>query len=156
MNGLDYIEAHLGYRYVITGTSLSYDAQKSDTAAFSLTIQNTGFAPSYRCFDGTMILHDTATGIRISIPVSLDVRTIKAGGKSTFTFPLAVRALPEGTYEMSFCLTDPYTKRAIRFANDTAKEDGLVPTGTLIILPTSDGAAWEDFWKALPSLFFGS
>ncbi len=156
MNGLDYIEAHLGYRYVITDSSLFYDAHKGDPAVFSLTIQNTGFAPSYRCFEGKITLCDTAVGIRISVPVSLDVRTIKAGGESTFTFPLAVRALPEGTYEMAFGLTDPYTERAVLFANDTVGEDELVPVGTLMVLPTSDGAAWEDFWETLPSLFFGS
>ena len=153
MNGLDYIEAHLGYRYVIADSGFTYDAMKSDDASFSITIENTGFAPSYRDFDGMITLQDTATDILISIPVEMDVRTIQAESKTSFAFSLAVRALPEGTYEISFGLTDPYTGCAIQFANDTADENGLVPLGTLTVLPTSECAAWDDFLKALFTYF---
>jgi len=153
MNGLEYIEAHLGYRYVVTDSTLSYNALKSDTATFSLTIRNTGFAPSYRCFDGTLTLRENNTGILISLPVNLDVRTIKAGSETIFTFPLVVRSLPEGDYELFFGLTDPYTKRSIQFANREITEDQLVPLGSLTVLPTSDGAAWDAF---LEVLFSGS
>ncbi len=151
MNGLDYIEAHLGYRYVITNSGLSYDAMKNEEATFSITIQNTGFAPSYRNFDGLITLRNTAAGFLISIPVEMDVRTIQSGSEAAFTFSLAVRALPEGTYEISFGLTDPYTGRSIQFANDTADENDLVPVGMLTVLPAAKGAAWNDFLKALPA-----
>ena len=155
MNGLDYIEAHLGYRYVITNSELTYNAMKSDDASFSITIENAGFAPSYRNFDGMLMLRDIATDILISIPVEMDVRTIQADSKTSFAFSLDVRALPEGIYEISFGLTDPYTGRAIQFANDTINENALVPLGTLTVLPTSKGAALDDFLKTLFT-FFGA
>lgn len=153
MNGLDYIDAHLGYRYVITDSNLSYNAMKNEDAAFCVTIQNTGFAPSYRKFNASIALQDIATGILISIPVEMDIRTVQAGSSTSFTFPLAVRALPEGTYEVSFGLTDPYTGQTIQFANDTAAENGMVPLGNLTVLPTSRGVAWKDFLRFLPKLF---
>ncbi len=154
MNGLDYIEAHLGYRYVITNSDLTFDPFKSDKAVLTFAIQNNGFAPSYRKFDAEVTLRNTDTDVRITIPVEMDVRTLKADSSAVFTYLLDIRALLEGKYEIFFGLTDPYTGHAILFANDTAEENGMTPLGTLHILSTSQGTAWETFIKSLPTLFF--
>ncbi len=153
MNGLDYIEAHLGYRFTITKTELSYDAMKSDCASLTITIQNTGFAPSYRNFDAKISLLASSSGVLISLPAQMDVRTIKAGQEASFTFPLAVRSLPEDSYEMSFGLTDPYTGQPIQFANAATKQNGQVPLGTLTLPATSKGAAYGIFLETLLAYF---
>ena len=44
--GYDYIGAHLGYRYEISGTAFSYK-MFGQTAKLTLSVKNTGFAPAY-------------------------------------------------------------------------------------------------------------
>ncbi len=152
MNGLDYISAHLGYRYFISESSCAYDALNSPEAAFTLTIQNRGFAPAYRNFNAVLSLRHRDTKVLISVPLEMDIRTIPAGGEAKFTFPLDVRALPEGIYDVFFTLTDPYTERKIQFANVSAEADGALKLGNITVAPTANGAAFGEFLKALPSL----
>jgi len=152
MNGLDYITAHLCYRFVVTDSSFSYDALKSDTASYTFTLQNTGFAPSYRNFDGKLTLCQAETNIEISIPLELDTRTIMAGSAAAFTYALDVRSLPAGIYEAFFILTDPYTGRTIQLANKGIETDGSMALGSFIVESTENGAAWKAFLEALPSL----
>lgn len=59
MPGYDYIMAHLGYRYTITGTDFEYNRLKSSDAVFSIHIKNSGFSSAYKKFDGTLILKST-------------------------------------------------------------------------------------------------
>lgn len=132
MRGYEYIEAHLGYRYVLENSALSYDALNPSAASLSLTIENTGFAPSYRHFDGMLTLIHEDTGEEYSFPADMDNRRIGGGSKTTFTLPLDLNAYPEGNYQISFSLTDPYTGQFIQFANDNAR-DGQVQLGTLTI-----------------------
>jgi len=147
-NGLDYIEAHLGYRYVLTGAALSYESLKNTPAALSFSIRNTGFAPAYQCFEGTVTLRHTATGILLSIPAQLDTRTIKAGSEAAFTVSLPVRSLPEGSYEVSFGLMDPRTDQPVLFANEGAGADGVL-LGTL----TAETAEPGSFLRTLIERF---
>ncbi len=137
MNGFDYIDAHLGYRYLVSGSSLSCDSFQNAPATLTLTIQNTGFAPAYRQFDGTLCLTSRNTGVRHLIPIALDNRTIDGGSEVSFSLPLDIRSLSVGTYEVAFSLTDPCTKEPILFANRDTDESGNVSLGTLSIDPVS-------------------
>lgn len=137
MNGYDYINAHLGYRYLVSASGFSCDPLDISSAQLTLTIQNTGFAPAYRLYDGAVTLQNEETGVQLILPVSLDNRTIKAGSESTFVLPLDLRGLPEGVYHISFGLTDPYTGRTILFANEDTDASGKVRLGTLSIDPVS-------------------
>lgn len=133
INGYDYIEAHLGYRYVVNGSDLFYDPFDVTSTQLSLTIQNTGFAPAYRMFDGAVTLENMDTGLQLLVPVSLDNRTIKAGSETTFTLPLNIISLTDGTYRVSFSLSDPYTGQTILFANDDTDDKDRIHLGTLTI-----------------------
>lgn len=137
INGYQYIEAHLGYRYVLSDSVLTHDALDSSSSALSFTIQNTGFAPSYRRFDGMLTLTHTDTGTEYSFPADIDIRTIGGGSECTFTQPLELNNLPNGDYQVSFSLTDSYTGQTIRFASDNAVSDGSVQLGRLTIEPKS-------------------
>ena len=55
--GYDYIGAHLGYRYEISQTAFSYK-MFGQTAQLTLSIKNTGFAPSYYDFTTELRLCD--------------------------------------------------------------------------------------------------
>ena len=132
MSGYEYMEAHLGYRYVLQNSALSYNALDPSTASLSLTIENTGFAPSYRRFDGMLTLIHEDTGKEYSFPADMDNRRIGGRSETTFTLPLNLNNYPEGNYQISFSLTDPYTGQLIQFASDNAR-GGQVQLGTVTI-----------------------
>lgn len=132
MSGYEYIEAHLGYRYVLQSSTLSYDALDPSATSLSLTIENTGFAPSYRRFEGILTLIHEDTGEEYSFPADIDNRRIGGRSETTFTLSLDLSGYPEGNYQISFSLTDPYTGQFIQFASDNARE-GQVQLGTLTI-----------------------
>ncbi len=58
-SGYDYISAHLGYRYILTGTALEFNTWFDEEANFSFTIQNVGFASSTRDFEAMITLQKT-------------------------------------------------------------------------------------------------
>lgn len=58
VSGYDYIRAHLGYRYVLTGTQVSFSGLFSSHIQFEITIENRGFSPCYRPFDVQLVLQD--------------------------------------------------------------------------------------------------
>lgn len=131
MSGLDYINAHLGYRYVMQDSFLSFEKASLSSAVLSFTIQNTGFAPAYRLFEGELTLSQADTGILRTFPVDMDNRTIGGGEAKTFSLALDLDGLPEGDYQVTFTLTDPYTGQIVQFASDNVLGDGSVSLGTL-------------------------
>lgn len=139
VSGYDYIKDHLGYRYVLVDSALSYDPVKASQAVLSFAIQNTGFAPSYRRFDGKITIIQAQTDIQHSYLVDIDNRTIGGGEKETFSFSLDLSGLPEGEHQVSFTLTDPYSSQVIRFASDNTLEDGSVSLGVLTVRSKSPG-----------------
>ena len=110
VSGYDYIRAHLGYRYVLTGTQVSFSGLFSSHIQFKITVENRGFSPCYRPFDIQLVLQ----------------------GKTGNSF-LKRSELPKGTYSLSLKMSDIATKNRISFANTSIREDGSVPLGTLII-----------------------
>ncbi|MCD7954335.1 MAG: DUF4874 domain-containing protein [Lachnospiraceae bacterium] len=58
-SGYDYISAHLGYRYILTGTDLKFSTWFNEEAILSFTVQNVGFASSTRDFEATITLQKT-------------------------------------------------------------------------------------------------
>lgn len=47
MSGYDYIERHLGYRYVLDSSSLKFHPLFDDTGMLTVTIRNVGFSNCY-------------------------------------------------------------------------------------------------------------
>ncbi|MCH5340530.1 MAG: DUF4832 domain-containing protein [Acetatifactor sp.] len=137
VSGYEYISAHLGYRYMVIDSDFTYDALDKNSGVITLTIKNAGFAPAYRLFDGFLSLKNTDTGLQLTLPVTLDNRTIGGGSQAEFSFPLTVGGLPEGDYQVSFFLTDPYTEQLIQFANQDTDATGRVILGTLTVEPAS-------------------
>ncbi|MCM1044800.1 MAG: DUF4832 domain-containing protein [Candidatus Gastranaerophilales bacterium] len=133
ISGYDYINAHLGYRYVLSSSRLSWNKRDLSSASLSLTIWNTGFAPAYRLFEAALTLEETETGASQSLTVFLDNRTIRAGSKSTFSLPLDLSQFADGTYDIYFSLSDPYTGQTIGFANADIPDAGNIFLGTVTI-----------------------
>lgn len=137
VTGYEYIAAHLGYRYMVTDSSFTYDALDKNSGVLTLTVQNTGFAPAYRLFDGFLSLENMDTGLLLTLPVTLDNRTIGGGSQAAFSFPVTIDGLPEGDYQVSFFLTDPYTGQLIQFANEDTDSAGRTILGMLTVEPAS-------------------
>lgn len=132
VSGYDYIRAHLGYRYVLTGTQVSFSGLFSSHIQFEITIENRGFSPCYRPFAVQLVLQDK-NGNSFQYPVSFDTRTIDSRQSKTCSTFLKRSELPKGTYSLSLKMSDIATKNKISFANASVNEDGSVPLGTLII-----------------------
>ena len=66
LSGYDYIERHLGYRYVIQDTAL-------DSSDFQIRLENVGFSVCYRKLDLQLTLV-SSDGEVFSFPISSDSR----------------------------------------------------------------------------------
>ena len=131
-SGYDYIRAHLGYRYVITGSQVSFSGLFSSHIQVEMTVENRGFSPCYRPFDICLSLQDE-NGKIFQYPVSFDTRTIDRRQAKTVSTAIKRSELSKGTYSLSLSMSDIATKNKISFANASVNEDGSVPLGTLII-----------------------
>ncbi|MCD8014040.1 MAG: DUF4874 domain-containing protein [Lachnospiraceae bacterium] len=144
-SGYDYISAHLGYRYILTGTGLEFGTWFDEEAILSFTIQNVGFASSTRDFEAMITLQktdgsDAASDHPDSDDVTTDTSTADFGlcslssGESTDgTVHIPVRDLSEGTYTAYLTLTDPVTGEEISLASSPEKTEYGYPLGTLTI-----------------------
>lgn len=132
-NGYDYINAHLGYRYVLKSSKLDFDPYLDDKAILKLTIANTGFAPAYRTFETSLLLINEDTGEKTKLETSIDNRSIASNDSSQFRQELDLRSFKKGTYRLELQMKDPSTKDFIHFANKGVETSDTIPIGTLKI-----------------------
>ena len=144
INGYDYIDAHLGYRYFINDALISHGVLNGSRINISLNIQNNGFAPSYRRFDSSVsIINEDGTAV-LTLPVESDNRTINSKDTETFSVTADISTLLYGNYRIYYSMTEPHTSRIIQFAN-TGKDKNLgVYLGNITVE------------KASPKKFFAS
>lgn len=132
-SGYDYIAAHLGYRYVLRSSEISFSESFSKTATLSLAIENTGFSNSYYPFRFTVTLINRDTKQSISLASDKDSSFLRCGTTNTIDFTLNVRDYAPGTYDIYFLTLDAASEEAIQYANTmTMTEDGY-PIGSLSI-----------------------
>lgn len=139
MDGLSYMERHLGYRLVIRDVDMSYNFKK-DTLSVDVAIQNVGFAPLYREAQARILLYSRETGTFHSYLLEQDVRVL-AGGEErdeelTFHTEVPLTGEPEGNYTVYFELTDQLSGQKIVFGNEEklqqyGYEIGKIKMGTI-------------------------
>lgn len=132
-NGYDYIQAHLGYRYVLQDSHFDFHSFAGDSSTFYLIIANTGFAPAYREFTTTLTVTNKDTNDSFKIENNIDNREITSQDSSIFTTDFDIRPLDNGTYEISLSMQDPATGQPIYFANTGYEDQDTLPLGTLTI-----------------------
>ena len=132
-NGYKYIQAHLGYRYVLQDSHFDFHSFAGDDATLYLTIANVGFAPAYKEFTTTLSVTNTDTAESFEIDNTIDNREISAQDSSVFTTELNVRSLDNGTYKLALSMKDPATGQVIHFANTNYESLDTVELGTLTI-----------------------
>lgn len=122
-NGFDYIAAHLGYRFVLQDSVLSFDTWRDDTALLSFSIKNVGFANSLKAFPTKIILYNRETNEGISLDTGLDVRTLQCGETKDVSLSLPVRDLTQGEWDVFFQMTDVCGDEQILLANENKNTD---------------------------------
>lgn len=120
MNGYDYIERHLGYRYVLRDSKLKFHPLFDDSAVLTVDVENVGFANCYRPLDATVAVVSNETGKCVSsVNVDTDPRFWNSGEKTSFTVPIDVRGLEkEATYTIYLSCADMTLGRTILFGNE--------------------------------------
>ena len=148
MDGLSYIERHLGYRLLIQDVEMGYDF-KEDSLSVDVTIQNVGFAPIYRDTRVRVLLYNEVEDYFYSYGVEEDIRTL-AGGNDAETLLTLHTDIPlageqPGDLTVYFDIWDTCSDQRILLANEQDPEEygyriGEVSIGTMTEL-------WEE-WKA--------
>lgn len=153
MDGLSYMERHLGYRLVIRGTALDYD-WKTDRLTTRVTLQNVGFAPVYRETAAEITLYDRERGRKYvyTIEDGQDIRNL-AGGTAeeeqmTLKWELPLGGLPSGELEVYFAVTDVLSGERILFGNEQDPDLHGYRVGTLKLESTEElREQWEKEWQ---------
>ncbi len=135
MSGYDYIDRHLGSRFVFE----SYYIPKCDVAQpceTVLTVKNEGFANIYVPVNARYEL--VGENISETIPVDYDLRTV--GGSQEVQLPLTldVRDLAEGSYDIYFDMTDAVRGDRIALANDAQYTDKGLLIGSVTVTNTME------------------
>lgn len=129
MSGFEYIERHLGYRYVIRDVSVQKRGWIWEKRCISIEIENVGYAPRYTPCEVELILVNTENGHIENIIVDSDVRQWRPGENSIVSVDIGEKA--DGIYEVWLSVKDQY-EQPVFFANDNRiKKDGSCFLGTI-------------------------
>ncbi len=154
MDGLTYVERHLGYRLVLRETALNYD-WKTDRLTAGITLQNVGFAPVYREAQVKLVLYDRKQGreYAYSLDSGQDIRGLAGGTESgehmTLNWELPLGGLPQGELEIYFSVTDVLSGNRILLGNEQEPDSFGYRVGTLTLGDT------EELREQLRQEFFG-
>lgn len=121
MDGLTYIERHLGYRLTIVDAGLRYQSSE-DMLTAEVTLKNVGFAPMYKPAKIRMILYDEKNDAVLIYPIDQELRALSGGSKKedalTLSVDISLRELSEREYTVYFSVVDLETGERILLANE--------------------------------------
>ncbi len=120
MDGLAYMERHLGYRLLITDARLRHVFRKN-ALSVDVTLKNVGFAPLYREAKAELILYSEEKDQALTYEMPGDPRQLPGGNRSEETLTLHQRidldGLSRTEYKVYVSLTDQWTGKQIFLAN---------------------------------------
>lgn len=153
MDGLTYMERHLGYRLVLRETALEYE-WKEDRLTAEITLQNVGFAPIYREARVELVLYDRERGREYSYACDpeQDIRDLAGGTQSdelkTLRWELPLGGMPQGELEIYFSISDELSGEVILLGNEQDPDRRGYRVGTLKL--EEDGGLLELWKQELP------
>lgn len=157
MDGLTYMERHLGYRLVLRETALEYE-WKEDRLTAEITLQNVGFAPIYREARVELVLYDRERGREYSYACDpeQDIRDLAGGTQSdelkTLRWELPLGGMPQGELEIYFSISDELSGEVILLGNEQDPDRRGYRVGTLKL--EEDGGLLELWKQELPDWLF--
>lgn len=123
LNGNQYIEDHLGYRFVLRDSQLPLSMQQGGNASLQIQIENTGFANLIRQRDAELLLEKE--GVYYAAQIDTDARNWLAGEQTELQLVFHLPAnIETGSWNFYLRLPDASNaiasneRYAIRFAND--------------------------------------
>ena len=120
MDGLTYMDRHLGYRLLISKTSMKYDFWP-DELHMEVELKNVGFAPLYRDTDTKIVIRKKNTEEVWEYPIAVDWSSLPGGaGEKLLTVAgkISLVELEPGEYSVYFSVKDVATGSLIEFANE--------------------------------------
>lgn len=141
MDGLSYMERHMGYRFLMKEVDLAY-RWREDTLSVNISLQNVGFAPIYKGTDIVLELLQEETGEITSYVVSQGLSALTGGNDSDVILSLKenldLMGLGEGRYSIYFKVKDANSGKTIYFANEQEMEELGYKLGSIYIESYSD------------------
>ncbi|MCM1213149.1 MAG: DUF4832 domain-containing protein [Lachnospiraceae bacterium] len=141
MDGLSYMERHLGYRLLISETVLDYQFAE-DTLSADVTLRNVGFAPLYHGTDTWIVLKETDSGIVHYYPVDCNLGVLTGGNDAEQSYTVHVELMlngkAEGDYEIYFDIRDAASGERIFLANEQDPEACGYRVGTAELMPVGE------------------
>ena len=126
-DGYTYIQAHLGYRYLVTKCTVKTSGFLNSQLNLSIGLQNTGFGNALKEFHATLKFKNTETGEISSVPIDYDFRKLKSTQKKTLSVSLPRKSLKSGSYQVFLSITDAQSEKQISLANTQGmQEEGLL------------------------------
>lgn len=136
MDGLTYIERHLGYRLLIEDASLAHK-DGAGLLAVDVTFQNTGFAPLYREVAVAVNLYSEENDELLTYEVPQNLRKLSGGAQAeellTLHQEIPLDALSETDYKVYVSIMDCQTGKNIFLANEQEIERYGYCIGTVTI-----------------------
>ncbi|MBP3568932.1 MAG: DUF4832 domain-containing protein [Lachnospiraceae bacterium] len=121
MDGLNYMDRHLGYRILLDSSCLEYEFW-NELLTIELTMKNVGFAPLYREPKTMMTLQNTATGKSYVFPLDANLRAMAGGTEAeqlyTIVKTISLKELEAGNYEAYVSIKDMASGSYIELANE--------------------------------------
>lgn len=126
MDGLTYISRHLGYRFLIYNSNISYDL-KEDSIDVNVQIKNEGFAPIYREQDVILEIYDEEGNLVCQEIFEEDIRTLYGGTDSekimNFHKRIPVFGWDAEHYQVYFSVRNSLNGEMLELANQEEMTD---------------------------------
>ena len=117
-DGLRYVEAHLGYRYLVRACKIRSTGLRRPKTVLSLTLQNIGFSNTLRPFQASILLKHTQTGACTRIPIQMDLRELSSGQTRVYRTRFPVKT--PGSYQLYLSILEESSGQQILLGNTNA------------------------------------
>ena len=121
MDGLTYMERHLGYRILIKDVNTAYHPQRK-TLIIDADLKNVGFAPLYEEKKIALRIFDANNQLVFSHQFNQDIRKLYGGENSAELLELHIEIptadWPKGEFQVYLAVYDPDTGELLPLANE--------------------------------------
>lgn len=135
MDGLSYMERHMGYRLLIKNVKMQQDFWE-DTLEVSVTMQNVGFAPLYKPCEAKLTFYGE-DGQKYDVKLKQTLSKLSGGNdaskKQTLTAAIPLDKIEGGRSTAYFTLTDSASNLPILLANEQTYEENGYEIGQVVV-----------------------
>lgn len=121
MDGLTYLERHLGYRLLITDVVLEHNFPDKYFSV-DISMKNVGFAPLYKEHQINLYLYSEVEEQLLVYDMEGDLRELAGGNEAekskTLHAEIPIKELLQTEYEVYFSVVDVDTGKTLSFANE--------------------------------------